>query len=132
MEVIMGNQIQRRRKELHLTQNQLAEQLGVTKQAVSKWENGQCCPDIAVVPELARIFNCSIDALFGLDDTPETVVIREPDTPEIRSVFLTGSETAPSRKVKIEITIAIVILGLTLFVSSLAAACIVSLLPYRQ
>ena len=51
------------RKNKGLTQEQLA--LGVTNQSVSKWESGQCCPDIALIPQLADIFGISIDELFG-------------------------------------------------------------------
>ena len=66
MENQIGKQIAERRKALGMTQDQLAERLGVTKQAVSKWENEICCPDITILPELAGIFDCTTDALFGL------------------------------------------------------------------
>lgn len=51
------------RKEHNLTQEALAEKLGITFQAVSKWENGQSYPDIALLPILADIFNVGIDEL---------------------------------------------------------------------
>lgn len=53
------------RKKQGLTQEQLAQLLGVTNQSVSKWESGQCCPDITLLPQLADIFGISIDELFG-------------------------------------------------------------------
>ena len=53
------------RKKLGLTQEGLANQLGVTNQAVSKWESGQSCPDIALLPALADLFGITIDELFG-------------------------------------------------------------------
>lgn len=53
------------RKSLGLTQDQLAEKLGVTAQAVSKWENDQSCPDITMLPKLAAIFGTTTDALLG-------------------------------------------------------------------
>lgn len=53
------------RKKQGLTQEQLAQALGVTNQSVSKWESGQCCPDITLIPQLADIFGISIDELFG-------------------------------------------------------------------
>jgi transcriptional regulator with XRE-family HTH domain len=53
------------RKEHNLTQEALAEKLGITFQAVSKWENGQSYPDISLLPILADIFNVDIDELFG-------------------------------------------------------------------
>ena len=66
MEETLGKRIAANRKSLCLTQDALAEQLGVTAQAVSKWENDQSCPDISMLPRLAAIFGCSVDALLGL------------------------------------------------------------------
>ncbi len=54
------------RKGLGITQEGLADQLGITFQAVSKWENVQCSPDIMLLPKLSEIFGVSIDALFGI------------------------------------------------------------------
>ncbi|MEK8132146.1 helix-turn-helix transcriptional regulator [Paenibacillus filicis] len=48
------SQIRILRKNYGLTQEQLAERLGVSYQAVSKWENGQSCPDIALVPLIRK------------------------------------------------------------------------------
>ena len=67
----LGKRIMRNRKKLGLTQDQLAEKLGVTAQAVSKWENDQSCPDISMLPRLAEIFGVSTDELLG----------REPEQP---------------------------------------------------
>ena len=49
----------------HLTQEDLAKLLGVSNQAVSKWETSNSCADIQLLPELAYIFNVSIDELLG-------------------------------------------------------------------
>ena len=61
----MGNIIVRLRKEHEMTQEQLANALGITFQAVSKWENGISSPDISTLPLLADLFGVSIDELFG-------------------------------------------------------------------
>ena len=53
------------RKQHGLTQEDLAKALGVTNQSVSKWESAQCCPDISLIPQIAEIFEVSIDELFG-------------------------------------------------------------------
>lgn len=53
------------RKRLGLTQDQLAEKLGITAQAISKWENDLSCPDITTLPRLAEIFDISTDELLG-------------------------------------------------------------------
>ena len=65
MEQTLGKRIMQCRKSLGLTQDQLAEKLGVTAQAVSKWENDLSCPDISVLPKLAGIFGITTDALLG-------------------------------------------------------------------
>lgn len=65
MESTLGNRITKNRKRLGLTQDQLAEKLGITAQAVSKWENDLSCPDISILPKLADIFEISIDELLG-------------------------------------------------------------------
>ena len=61
----MGSIIMRLRKERGLTQEQLASALGISFQAVSKWENDLSCPDLSTLPLLADLFSVSIDALFG-------------------------------------------------------------------
>jgi len=62
---VLSERILSLRKEKGLTQEALAQQLGVSFQAVSKWENEQSCPDIALLPLLADIFEVTIDSLFG-------------------------------------------------------------------
>ena len=69
-ELRMGARIARYRKEKGLTQEALAHRLGVTNQAVSKWEGDVCCPDIQLLPALADALGLSLDALFGRE-TPK-------------------------------------------------------------
>ena len=61
----IGNKIGQYRRKLNMTQDALAEKLGVSNQAVSKWESNQCYPDVALLPVLADIFSISLDELFG-------------------------------------------------------------------
>ena len=65
--VILAENIQRYRKEQQMTQKELAEKLGITYQAVSKWENASSAPDISFLPVLADVFACAIDDLFSRD-----------------------------------------------------------------
>ncbi len=62
-----GKVICKRRKELGLTQNQLAKSLNISFQAVSKWENGTAYPDIGMLPKLAAVLNTTVDALLGYE-----------------------------------------------------------------
>lgn len=50
-----------------LTQEEVGSYLGITPQSVSKWERGECYPDITLLPALANIFETSIDLLMGMD-----------------------------------------------------------------
>ena len=74
MEETLGKRIAGHRKRLKLTQDQLADQLGVTAQAVSKWENDLSCPDIGILPRLSAIFGTSIDALLGCEPQETEIV----------------------------------------------------------
>lgn len=65
METTLGKRISFHRKRLGMTQEQLADHMGVSAQAVSKWENDQSCPDIALLPELAAFFGITVDELLG-------------------------------------------------------------------
>ena len=62
----IGKKIRQLRYKASLTQEQLAERLGLTAQAVSKWENSAAMPDISLLPDLVEIFGISIDELFDL------------------------------------------------------------------
>lgn len=71
MSLSMGQIIKDLRKKNGFTQEELAERLGVTYQAVSKWENDTGMPDISQVVPIASIFGVSTDTLFGVADTTE-------------------------------------------------------------
>lgn len=63
----IGSNIKKLRKQKNLTQEQVAQILGVSYQAVSRWENNANTPDIALLPQIALIFGVSIDTLFAED-----------------------------------------------------------------
>ena len=64
----LGKKIRQLRFKACLTQEQLAEKLGIGPQSVSKWENAVAMPDITTLPLLAEIFGVSIDELFDLSN----------------------------------------------------------------
>lgn len=64
-ELNIGKCIIQKRKAKGITQEQLADYIGVSKASVSKWESGASFPDILILPELATYFNISVDELLG-------------------------------------------------------------------
>ena len=84
MESTLGKRITVNRKRLGLTQDQLAEKLGITAQAVSKWENDLSCPDISILPRLADIFGITTDELLGRNPPVQTcdaeIITQKDDT----------------------------------------------------
>ncbi len=96
----IGNRITERRKALGLTQEALAQKLGVTNQAVSKWESDQCCPDIQLLPQLADALGISIDQLFGRS-APEKIVRQDlpwADDSTLRAVLYIGHTLVDGHK----------------------------------
>ena len=74
----LNERIAQARKKAGLTQEQLGEALGVSRQAVSKWESGQANPDVTYIMEMCRIFDVSADwILFGTEHKPSAPVPAE-------------------------------------------------------
>ena len=65
---IIGQKIAFLRKAKGLTQSELAEQLGVSPQAVSQWERSETLPDILTLPRIAEIFEENIAAILGVEE----------------------------------------------------------------
>lgn len=72
----IGDRIRSKRRERDLTQEELANILGVSKAAVSKWENEESYPDITTLPQIAQLFHMTMDELFdyNLDHKPLVIV----------------------------------------------------------
>lgn len=76
MNTTIGKRIAALRREKGLKQDELAEKLGVSAQAVSKWENDQTCPDISLLPLLAKTLGVTVDELLsGKQENPPAVQI---------------------------------------------------------
>lgn len=70
----IGSYIARKRKEQNLTQEQLAEQLGVSNKTVSKWENGKCMPDYSIIQTLCEALHVTLPELMDGEDAAEDSV----------------------------------------------------------
>lgn len=75
----LGKRIMALRKGKGWTQEQLAAQLGISAQAVSKWENDVSCPDISILPALAALLGVRVDALLGVAQGPEAAPKKDRD-----------------------------------------------------
>jgi transcriptional regulator with XRE-family HTH domain len=77
MKLLIGENIKRLRRERDLTQEELAEQLGVSFQSISRWETGACYPDMELVPSIAAFFGVTVDSLMGLDAAREETEVKK-------------------------------------------------------
>ena len=63
--ILIGERILEYRRKHGINQQKFGEMLGVTSQAVSKWERDVCCPDISLLPELAEVLGVELREFFG-------------------------------------------------------------------
>ena len=76
MTIHIGDTIKHLRKEKNMTQETLADFLGVTNQSISKWERGEAYPDITLLPAIAAFFGTSVDNLLGINQIEQERKIR--------------------------------------------------------
>lgn len=73
-QILIGSYIAEKRRALNLTQEQLAEKLGVSNKTISKWENGKCMPDYSVIQKLCETLHVTLAELMdGEDAAAESV-----------------------------------------------------------
>ena len=70
----IGSYIARKRKEQNLTQEQLAEKIGVSNKTISKWENGKCMPDYSIIEQLCKELSVTLSELMDGEDAAEDSV----------------------------------------------------------
>ena len=70
----IGNYIAKKRREKNLTQEQLAEKLGVSNKTISKWENGKCMPDYSIIEQLCEELSVTLSELMDGEDAAEDSV----------------------------------------------------------
>ena len=78
----IGKNIAKYRKAKGLTQEELGAKLGVTNQAVSKWESEVSMPDVMLLPEIANALNITLDDLYGIAKEPEKISCSADDFPD--------------------------------------------------
>lgn len=93
----LGKNIALLRKEFKLTQAELAEKLNVSYQAISQWERGETYPGVTILPDIADVFDVSIDSLYGREKEPQRIT-NIPDDNTIRAVILSGNKVAAHEK----------------------------------
>ena len=111
METTMGNRIAMLRRKKELKQDELAELLGVSPQAVSKWENDQSCPDIGLLPKLGQILGITVDELLtGKAPESATVKMLSPEQrKDMKDMMLRIIvESAEGDKVRVNLPLALV------------------------
>ena len=111
METTMGNRIAMLRRKKELKQDALAEMLGVSPQAVSKWENDQSCPDISLLPKLAKILGVTVDELLTGEsvETPEVKMLPPEQRKDTKDMMLRiVVDSARGDKVRVNLPFALV------------------------
>lgn len=112
--VKIGKYIAGKRKELNMTQRQLAEKLGMSDKSVSKWERGICLPDVSVYSQLCGILGISINEFLAGEDIPDADIVREA---EKNIIGMASDSRKKQKRLK-----TVICLLLALLIAGLAAA----------
>ena len=109
MDMTIGKRIAHLRKEKGLTQEELAQHMGISPQAVSKWENDQTCPDISALPKLARLFGVTVDELLeGREALPAVRMLPPEERKDIKDMLLRITvDSAEGDKVRVNLPMAL-------------------------
>ena len=109
MKETFGQRFARLRKNLGLKQDEIAEKVNISAQAVSKWENDVSSPDISLLSDIASIFNISIDELLG-KEINKTEVLPEGKRKDINSMMLfINILSTDGDKVKVNLPMSLII-----------------------
>ena len=110
MDMTIGKRIAHLRKEKGLTQEELAGHMGISPQAVSKWENDQTCPDISALPKLSKLLGVTVDELLeGKQDLAPVRLLPPEERKDLKDMMLrvTVDSTAGDR-VRVNVPMALV------------------------
>ena len=110
---ILGSKISTLRKAKGMKQEELAERLGVSPQAVSKWENDISCPDIMLLPKLADIFQVTVDELLSREEKKQVQILPQEKRKNIDDMmFRVYVNSSDGDKVKITLPMPLIKMGL--------------------
>ena len=109
MKLNIGENLRRLRRAADMTQEQLADKLGVAYQSVSRWENGTTYPDMEFLPVLAGIFGVTVDELLCGKAEPEVQLVPEAQRKDIKDMMLRMKvDTGDGDRVRISVPMALV------------------------
>lgn len=113
MDMTIGKKIAALRKLKEMTQDDLSEKLGVSPQAVSKWENDISYPDILLLPQLAQLFDVTVDELLSKSSKKETTMLPAGKKHNLDDlVFRIIVNSADGDKVRVNLPMPLVKMGL--------------------
>lgn len=108
-ETTLGQRIAALRKQRCLTQEEVAGRLGVSAQAVSKWENDQTCPDISLLPALADLLGVTTDTLLRGPQASETYVLPVRERKPLEELLLKiAFDTEDNDKVRVNLPLTLI------------------------
>ena len=119
MNETIGNRIAKFRKAKGMTQEELANQLGVSSQAVSKWENDASCPDISLLPQLSKVLGVTTDELLTGKNDEVKMVPAEQRKPLEQLTMRIKVDSSAGDKVRVNLPMTMVKLGLEIGVNML-------------
>lgn len=108
MEFSIGRKIFELRRSKGITQEQLAEAMNVSAQAVSKWENDISCPDVMALPKLARELGVSVDELLGASPEPEVKILPEAERDTSKLILRVIVDSVKGDKVRVNLPLAFI------------------------